>query len=354
MKPGQTLETATPSVAAARMALQALTDGAWLQAPGDAVVRWCRWPDFRGPSQLDEGLESVDRLLAAVHPADRDALRKIAFNDVFTASADSVPIRWIASDPAFITATVRAEILPEGCRLVSLSRDGDAGPCAHRTPGLDRSIQERLETFLFRAAHDLISPIRKLSAFSQRFTGLDPSDPKAADSLARIEACASLAQRRVEDLVTLARLDFEQPLEPVDLLPLIERAHAGLTRPASVQCSIETATVSGHGAWLEDLFNRLFLGLEAVADGPLSISVDRDPEVTVSVDVPRRLQKGREELDRVCEPFVGLDAGVDQSTGLALTVCRKIVQCHGGTLEFTRERESALRIDLRIPAQGEG
>ncbi|ANM29494.1 hypothetical protein ABI59_07715 [Acidobacteria bacterium Mor1] len=328
-------------MAAAQRALQALVDGAWVQAPGDAVVTWCRWPEFRNAPAPDGGLESVDQLLSAVHPADRRALRRAAFADAFAPAAKRVPIRWVASDPAFVTVAVGVEILPGGERLVTLSLDAGVDALAHDPADL--------ESFLFRAAHDLVSPVRRLAAFSRRLVELELSDPRAAETRTRIEACASLAYRRVDDLVALARLDAELPRQPVDLLPLIEQAAQGLTRTASIESSQENAPVLGHEASLRDLCSRLFAGLEELAGGPLSISVGGGAPVEVTAEVPDYPRQAGESLERGCEPFMGIDGGVEQATGLAFTVCGKVVQRHGGTLRFTRAGESALRVELVLP-----
>ena len=86
----------------------------------------------------------------------------------------------------------------------------------------DRSASERrLRRFLADASHELRTPLTSIQGFAELYRrGGAPPGPALDEAMGRIEAEVGRMRLLVNDLLLLARLDEERPLErhPVDLL----------------------------------------------------------------------------------------------------------------------------------------
>ena len=93
--------------------------------------------------------------------------------------------------------------------------------------------EQRLRQFLADASHELRTPLTSIRGFAELYRrgGAQPG-PALDETMGRIEAEAARMALLVDDLLLLARLDEERPLErrPVDLLEIaadaIRDAHA--------------------------------------------------------------------------------------------------------------------------------
>src|SRR5690606_31227437 len=89
--------------------------------------------------------------------------------------------------------------------------------------------EERLRTFVADAAHELRTPVATIRGYAELFRRGAQHDPDELPRvLARIESEAARMGDLVDDLVLLARLDAERPLDrrPVDLTRLAHDAAA--------------------------------------------------------------------------------------------------------------------------------
>jgi two-component system OmpR family sensor kinase len=93
--------------------------------------------------------------------------------------------------------------------------------------------EQRLRQFLADASHELRTPLTSIQGFAELYRrGGTPPGPALDEAMGRIEAEAARMAVLVADLMLLARLDQERPLdrEPVDLLAItadaVRDAHA--------------------------------------------------------------------------------------------------------------------------------
>src|SRR5207302_7394519 len=78
--------------------------------------------------------------------------------------------------------------------------------------------EERMRQFVADASHELRTPLTSIRGFAELYRQIAESDPaQAAKLVSRIEQEAARMGLLVEDLLLLARLDQERPLEPVEL-----------------------------------------------------------------------------------------------------------------------------------------
>src|SRR5205085_8083770 len=83
-----------------------------------------------------------------------------------------------------------------------------------------RASEERMRRFVGDASHELRTPLTSIRGFAELYRqGALPSEQDVDRAMSRVEGEASRMGLLVEDLLLLARLDQQRPLErkPVDL-----------------------------------------------------------------------------------------------------------------------------------------
>src|SRR2546423_247469 len=93
--------------------------------------------------------------------------------------------------------------------------------------GAARASEERMRQFVADASHELRTPLTSIRGFAELYRqGAVRDEPGVARLLGRIEDEAARMGVLVEDLLLLARLDTQRPLQirPVDLTDLVTEA----------------------------------------------------------------------------------------------------------------------------------
>jgi two-component system OmpR family sensor kinase len=210
--------------------------------------------------------------------------------------------------------------------------------------------EERMRRFVADASHELRTPLTSIRGFAELHRQGAVTDPVAvSDLLARVEDEATRMGLLVDDLLLLARLDQERPLQlaPVDVAALA-RAAAESARAAAPDRAVEVAVdgedlvVAGDEARLRQVAANLLDNALAYspAGAPVTVRVgpvDRDGHERVALEV---IDRGPgltpEQSERVFERFYRTDAARSRAqggTGLGLSIVAAITRAHGGAVE---------------------
>lgn len=231
--------------------------------------------------------------------------------------------------------------------------------------GLQLQIHQRqrdLATFARRAAHDLQNPILLIEGW----TGLlatqlaAPSDDarqtsRQLDMVDRIQAATEQMRGLVSDLLADATArDQEVSRERVDLARLARAIAESRGVPELVTVGT-MVPVSGDEALLRRLLDNLIgNALKYVAPGELpSVEVTCLPQrdAMVSVRVADRgigIPAGRHET--VFDEFQRAHGDAYPGNGLGLSICRRIVERHGGDITaYERQPGPGTVIEFRLP-----
>nr|WP_275426235.1 HAMP domain-containing sensor histidine kinase [Nocardia arizonensis] len=231
-----------------------------------------------------------------------------------------------------------------------------------------RQSEARMRRFVADASHELRTPLTTIRGFAELYRQGANADP--AMFMDRIEREAQRMGLLVEDLLMLARLDAQRPLErgPVDLLALASDAvhnaravAAAAAKDGSVR-SIELEVCSGEGTLevsgdaerlrqiLANLVNNALTHTPADAAVTVRLTPDAD-EVRLDVaDTGPGLPP--DEAARVFERFYRTDTSRTRAsggTGLGLSIVQALVTAHGGTVTVDSVEGVGTTFTVRLP-----
>jgi two-component system OmpR family sensor kinase len=232
--------------------------------------------------------------------------------------------------------------------------------------GRIRPMMEQQRRFIADAAHELRTPITALSLQAEN---LDPLEMSAAarDRLDALKSGMRRTKHMLEQLLALARQD-SAPSEAGGTVYLDEIAKgvvADLLPEAATRnidlgfMMAETVAVHGDAFGLASAIRNLVENaVKFTSDGGrVDLGVYRETGLAVFQVEDTGPGIPPSDLDRIFEPFFrGRQAG-GEGSGLGLSIVKRIVDRHGGSIEIENVAEgdrSGLRVTVRLPPLAEG
>ena len=228
----------------------------------------------------------------------------------------------------------------------------------------------RMRRFAADASHELRTPLVTIRGFSELYRhGALGTKEDVAMAMGRIESEAKRMGSMVEDLLMLARLDEQRPLQlkPVDLQLLAHDAVVD-TRASSGDRSITltglddaaptAAPVQGDEAKLRQVIGNLVgNALRYTPEGSpieLAVGVRNSPSGSVSVIEIRDHGPGipESETNKIFERFYRSDTSRTRETGgsgLGLAIVAAIVGSHGGTVQVAETDGGGATLVVSLP-----
>ncbi|MCG5219939.1 sensor histidine kinase [Streptosporangium sp. KLBMP 9127] len=230
-----------------------------------------------------------------------------------------------------------------------------------------RSSEERMRRFVADASHELRTPLTSIRGFAELYRQAGVQDAEEAGRvLRRIEGEAARMGVLVDDLLLLARLDQQRPLDrfPVDLLSLA----AGAVLDAQTFAPDRTidlqrlddadgpVTVDGDEAKLRQVLGNLVgNALRHTPEGTpvvVGVAVEEGQAVVEIADQGPGLRPG--EIERVFERFYRADPSrrrTDGSgSGLGLSIAAALVHAHGGTISVDSTHGAGAVFRFTLPS----
>ena len=218
-----------------------------------------------------------------------------------------------------------------------------------------------LEGFAAAAAHELVEPLVITEAYaSMVYDRLDDIEhEESRRDLVALGRTASRARLLIEALLHDARTaETERFGQPVDLNAVVAECLDVLgpeiaAREADILVG-PLPTVTGHGSLLSGLFaNLLMNGLKYSRRHQPRIAIDAEPEAqawrfSVTSYGPTIPPEDRE---RIFQPYQrGRGERRARGAGLGLTICRRIVERHGGEIGVLPAQGGGNRFHFTLPA----
>ncbi|MFF5230479.1 sensor histidine kinase [Dactylosporangium sp. NPDC000521] len=250
--------------------------------------------------------------------------------------------------------------------------------------------ERRLRQFLADAAHELRTPLTSVQGFAELYRrGGAPPGPALDEAMACIEAEVSRMRLLVNDLLTLARMDEERPLQrhPVDLLAVaadsVRDAHVRVpTRFVQLSAlddqsvTFEPVTVEGDEARIRQVVANLVSNAlqHTPEDTRVVVRVGRatgdtaPPTASIGAPLPEGVPLAAievsdtgpgmkpEDATRVFERLYRAEGSRSRrhgGAGLGLAIVAAIVQAHGGRVELWTAPGAGARFRVLLPAMDE-
>jgi len=232
--------------------------------------------------------------------------------------------------------------------------------------------ERRMRQFVADASHELRTPLTSIRGFAELYRQGGSSD--AVDVVRRIEDEAARMGLLVEDLLLLARLDEERPLqiEPVHLVEIVDdAAEAGRAvapeRPISVELGdgAGAIVVAGDQARLRQVVGNLVTNAltHTPPSTPVTLRLYAEGGDAVVEVADRGPGLSPEDAEQVFERFYRVDKartrraavghpGLPHSgAGLGLAIVAALVAAHEGTVELETATGEGATFRVRLPRE---
>ncbi|HEX8460905.1 MAG TPA: ATP-binding protein [Segetibacter sp.] len=200
---------------------------------------------------------------------------------------------------------------------------------------------KNLETFAYVASHDLQEPLRKIKFFSQRIKDLQVKiiDEKSEDYLQKVIASTERMQKMVKDILTLSTLSSELVFNDVStgkaVLEAMQNLEIRILESGAVINLNELPAVRGNEEYLSLLFMNLIGNSIKFSKEKPVIDIYGETKDGKAVIYVKDNGIGMDEsnTNNIFETFQRLHGKSQyEGSGIGLSICKKIVQLHGGTI----------------------
>ena len=224
-----------------------------------------------------------------------------------------------------------------------------------------RRSEERMRRFITDASHELRTPLTTIRGFAELYRQGAARDVEML--MSRIESESRRMGLLVEDLLLLARLDAQRPLDRhrVDLLALAsDSVHDARSiapkRPVTMEIidGPGTPEVLGDEARLRQVLGNLVANAlqHTPESARVTVRVGTDDDNAVLEVADEGPGMSADDAHRIFERFYRTDSSRDRAsggTGLGLSIVDSLVYAHGGTVSVTTAPGMGCRFTVRLP-----
>ncbi|MDP2822068.1 MAG: ATP-binding protein [Sulfuritalea sp.] len=317
-------------------------------------------PDISAAEQAEHREEAAGEIAEKLLRPMLFALPALAVLLVIAIGFALSPLRRLARDVA-ARAPDRLDPLPVE------ALPAEVEPLVTRLNSLFADIMRALENerrFTADASHELRTPLAALKAQAQvALASVDAAERQHA--LTQIIAGCDRATHLVAQLLTLARLDADtpHPMHQVSLRPIAEGVLA-VSAGDAIERRCELALRDGDAGVYGDAL-LLQVMLRNLVDNALRHSGGTQIEVSIA-------QEGRHAVLSVSDNGCGIaadqhehvqqrfhrgasaDSSASSGSGLGLSIIKRIVELHGGTMHMVATSGNGLTLLVHLPLYGEG
>lgn len=266
---------------------------------------------------------------------------------------------------------VREQQLPDGGTAVvilDITAEKERETALHAAKETAEATNRARSDFLANMSHELKTPLNAIIGFGEVIQGESAAAEPQAGYAGEIVASGRRLLQVINDILDMARIEAGRyELSPQllsvaelveDCLPLLaaEAEQRGVSLAGDVDGRLPPV-LADLRATRQILLNLVSNGVKFTPRGG-AVTVGAVPAaaggVTVTV-TDTGVGIGPEDLKRLGEPFIQLEAGLDrrhEGTGLGLAISRRLAEQQGGGLTIDSRLGQGTRIALRLPGAG--
>jgi signal transduction histidine kinase len=226
---------------------------------------------------------------------------------------------------------------------------------------LNRSNKE-LEEFAYVASHDLQEPLRMIASYTELLKEdyVEKFDDRAKEFMHYIVDGAERMQRLIKDLLQLSRVGTRgKPFEKFDTKKALEDALTNLeVRIKENQATVkyhEMPVICGDVSQITQLFQNLVgnaIKFHGEKKPQIYIQAQKQETEWLFILKDNGIGMERKYFERIFTMFQRLHSRAEyEGTGIGLTVCKKIVERHGGRIWVESKQGSGSTFYFTIPME---
>ena len=308
-----------------------------------------------------------------VHPDDLDMLN-MAYAEMIEVGTVSAEARGIKKDGSVFHKQVtmisqydeKNNFIGHHCFMKDISARKASE--AQREELVERlsDSNEELERFAFVCSHDLQEPLRMIRSFSERLENhlkdKIEGDEKAKKYLHFVTDGAQRSQELIHDILSYSSVNSDTSnLEQVDLDALVQVIQTTMcaerkTIPQNISWD-RLPSVMGNKAQLYQLLQNL------INNGLKYQKADADPQVHIGLTnggdewiisvQDNGIGMNEKHLTKIFEVFQRLHRRSEYAgTGIGLSICRKVIERHGGKIWVESEIDHGSTFFFSLPKSG--
>ncbi len=257
-----------------------------------------------------------------------------------------------------------AELAEANHQLISMHRE-----IGKKNTELEK-LNEEKDKFLRIAAHDLRNPVSAILSFSMLL--LDESEGRFNDNeiefLGIIQQSSEFVLKLLNELLDLAVIDsgnLNLNLMPSDLVGLI-KSNITLNRivaerkniKLSFNCDSPEILLDIDQVKIEQILNNLISNAikYSFPNSEVDVLLTKNERQAIIMIIDKGQGIPKEEQEKLFQPFAKTSVkstGGERSTGLGLSICKKIVEAHQGKIWFDSEENHGSTFYVALPLQRE-
>jgi len=260
--------------------------------------------------------------------------------------------------------------LPDGATLFTFADVTDS-------KRYERALEERNEalvaadrmknTFISHVSYELRTPLTNIIGFSDLLGNphIGTLNDKQREYLGDISASSKTLLAIIDDILTLATMDagaMELKLAPVDVPAVIDAAILGVREAAQrSRLSLHIAVAEDATHFIADearvrqiLYNLLSnaVGFSKAGD-TIGVTAQREAGMIVFTVEDQGVGIPKDQQWKVFERFESRSHGSGhRGAGLGLSIVKRLVELHGGTVSLESEPGHGTRVTVRLPENG--
>lgn len=212
-----------------------------------------------------------------------------------------------------------------------------------------------LEEFAFIAAHDLQEPLRKIQTFCDLVMRRNAPalDLTGKEYLDKVICFASRMRKLLHDLLQFSRIAANPIPRKVELNSVVRMA-TNLPEESGFQIEIENLPA------IEADESQMLILFQNLIANAIKFRNDRTPHIRVYSNLNTNgmyeiiiedngIGFEQQHAERIFRPFQRLNSRNDDGTGMGLTICRKIVEHHGGIIGAESVVGEGTKFIIRLP-----
>ncbi|MHB9111953.1 MAG: GAF domain-containing sensor histidine kinase [Thermoleophilia bacterium] len=227
-----------------------------------------------------------------------------------------------------------------------------------------REVDRMKSEFLANMSHELRTPLNSIIGFSKLILdGLDGEiNEEQKNDLATVHSNGLELLRLIDDLLNLARIEagrinlILQPAQPEDVVEEAVMGARSMSRDKGLELEYSApaelkAVVMDAGKVRQVLLNLIGNAIKFTDEGKIEVSLEQRPDVTVFSVKDTGAGISKEEAGMIFDRFHQANPGLagTAGVGLGLTISKRFVDMHRGTIQVTSEPGKGSVFSFTIP-----